>query len=189
MTRARAGGLPIRVSPAPAHDPPYDDETPVQWWPPDVLQPLLELPGMPADRPGRRSDRGGARPAGPDRPAAAASPPTIAAATRFVNTCLEILNGYRPVGHARLLADPLAATAVVAELTHAVQRFGPVARKQGLVRLRAMRTCEPRPGIAEIAIVVGCRAPAGQADGRAWGLAFRLQRQHGRWQCTAAQLL
>jgi len=52
-----------------------------------------------------------------------------------------------------------------------------------------MRTCEPRVGVAEIAIVVGCRAPVGRTDGRAWGLAFRLERQHGRWQCTAAQLL
>jgi hypothetical protein len=116
-------------------------------------------------------------------------------AARFVNTCLEILNGYRPVNHFRALADPLAAATVLAEMTRAVGRLRPATRGRGLVRLRAMRTCEPRPGVAEIALVVGAQTAttagraAGPDAGRAWGLAYRLERQHGRWQCTAARLL
>jgi hypothetical protein len=112
-----------------------------------------------------------------------------------VNTCLEILNGYRPVNHFRALADPLAAATVLAEMTRAVGRLRPATRGRGLVRLRAMRICEPRPGVAEIALVVGTQTAttagraAGPDAGRAWGLAYRLERQHGRWQCTAARLL
>jgi hypothetical protein len=142
-----------------------------------------------------------------------------------VNTCLEILNGYRPVAHFRSLSDPLAAAEVLAEMTRAVRRLRPTTRQPGLVKLRAMRTCEPRPGVAEIALVVGVGVGAGVGagvgvgvgaggagrpagagpaaggdrraagggrtgrDARVWALAFRLECQHGRWQCTAAQLL
>jgi hypothetical protein len=213
------------VRPAPSYDPPYDEDRPAGWWPPDLLQPLLELPGLagagwPASPPGPADQGPGPdRRSRPARPAAgpppAASPPTVAAAARFVNTCLEILNGYRPVAHFRSLSDPLAAAEVLAEMTRAVRRLRPTTRQPGLVKLRAMRTCEPRPGVAEIALVVGVGVgvgaggagrPAGAGpaaggdrraagggrtgrDARVWALAFRLECQHGRWQCTAAQLL
>jgi hypothetical protein len=218
MSGARAARVPVRVLPAPAYDPPYDEDRPAGWWPPDLVQPLLELPGLagtvsatgrePAAGPAPGVDRppGGVDrpPGGVDRPPGgvdptpgvgrppAASPPTVAAAARFVNTCLEILNGYRPVSHFRALADPLATAAVLAEMTRAVSRLGPLVRREGLVRLRAMRTCEPRPGVAEIALVVGVRSgqpPGAGGHGQAWALAYRLERQHGRWHCTAARLL
>jgi hypothetical protein len=204
MSGARAARVPVRVLPAPAYDPPYDEDRPAGWWPPDLVQPLLELPGLagtvsatgrePAAGPAPGVDRppGGVDPTpGVGRPPAA-SPPTVAAAARFVNTCLEILNGYRPVSHFRALADPLATAAVLAEMTRAVSRLGPLVRREGLVRLRAMRTCEPRPGVAEIALVVGVRSgqpPGAGGHGQAWALAYRLERQHGRWHCTAARLL
>lgn len=199
----------VRIRPAPAHDPPYDEERPSGWSAPDAVQPLLELPGIPGaepPRPGRtgsdrRPDQAWPDQAPADQPPpgiAGASPATTAAAARFVNTCLEILNGYRPVTHFRALSSPLAAANVLEAMTHAVRKLRPVARRDGLVKLRAMRTCEPRPGVAEIALVVavglGHRAggPPTRPDrplGRAWGLAYRLELQHGRWHCTAARLL
>lgn len=194
-TNGQAAHPPIRILPAPAYDPPYDDERPPDWWLPGTVQPLLELPPLP-DRTvaANQPPRAAASPA--DRPTAAASAQTTVAATRFVNTCLEILNGYRPVSHVRDLADPLAAATVLDAMAQAAGRLRPAARRDGLVKLRVMRTCEPRPGVAEIALVVGTRSGAGgglragrQHPGQAWALAFRLEQRHGRWLCTAARML
>lgn len=196
-TDAQAARPPIRILPAPAYDPPYDDERPPDWWLPGTIQPLLELPPLPSHTvpAGRAAGADGTgRTEPPDRPTTAASPQTTAAAARFVNTCLEILNGYRPVSHVRNLADPLAAATVLDAMAGAAGRLRPVARRDGLVKLRAMRTCEPRPGVAEIALVIGTSGSlalrtGGRRPGRAWGLAFRLERRHGRWLCTAAGML
>jgi hypothetical protein len=173
----------VRLRSAPAYDPPYDDERPPEWWGSGAVQPLLELPAPPvAERdPGRPAWRA-------PPPQAGASPATTAAATRFVNTCLEILNGYRPVTHVRVLAHPLAAQAVLAEVSRAVRRVRRAARASGrdeLVKLRTMRTCEPRSRIAEIAVVVGTEG----RGRRVWALAFRLEQVHGRWLCSVARVL
>ena len=183
----------VRLRSAPAYDPPYDDERPPEWWGPGVVQPLLEMPAPPATE--RERDRPAWRPApagvagAPGRTQPAASPATTAAATLFVNICLEILNGYRAVTHVRVLAHPLAAPAVLSEMSRAVQRLRRAARGGGgdqLVKLRTMRTCEPRPRVAEIAVVVGRAAGTGRDT---WALAFRLEQANGRWLCTAAALL
>jgi hypothetical protein len=181
----------VRVRSAPAHDPPYDDERPPEWWGPGAaVQPLLELPAPAAperdpDPPAWRSRAPAA--GGLGNPPPAASPATTAAATRFVNTCLEILNGYRAVTHVRLLAHPLAAATVLSEMSRAVRRLRRAARGgDQLIKLRTMRTCEPRPRVAEIAVVVGRGTGPGQDT---WALAFRLEQAHGRWLCTAAALL
>jgi uncharacterized protein DUF6459 len=169
--------MTVRLRSAPAYDPPYDDELPTQWWGAGALQPLLELPAAASPEP------------------FGAAPATIAAATRFVQACLEILNGYRPLTHVRVLADPLEMTAVLAEMTRAVRRLRPAAGREALVKLRTMRTCEPRPGVAEIAVVVGAElptrdGPAQRARSQAvWALAYRLEQRHARWLCTAATLL
>jgi Family of unknown function (DUF6459) len=177
----------VHVRSAPACDPPYDDERPPEWWGPGVVQPLLELPATPAaergpDRPAWRRAQAGVA-GGPGRP----HPPTTAAVVRFVNTCLEILNGYRAVTHVRVLAHPLAASTVLSEMSQAVRRLRRAARGgDQLIKLRTMRTCEPRPRVIEVAVVVGRGSGAGQDT---WALAFRLEQVHGRWLCTAAQLL
>ncbi|MPZ27098.1 MAG: hypothetical protein GEV12_11975 [Micromonosporaceae bacterium] len=203
-TSGQAARQPIRILPVPAYDPPYDDERPPDWWLPGTVQPLLELPPLTGPTTTAVGASGPDRPlrAGrvdaTDRPGTVASTQTTAAAARFVNTCLEILNGYRPVAHFRALSDPLAAATVLDAMAHAVDRLRPMARRDGLVKLRVMRTCEPRPGVAEIALVVGIRGdPGAGAGGRvgrdrvgqAWGLAFRLERRLGRWLCTAARML
>jgi hypothetical protein len=189
---------PVLVRPAPASDPPYDDESPPEWWGAGALQPLLELPA-PAPEPIAGRARSPA-------PHVGTSPSTAAAATRFVNTCLEILNGYRPATHIRGLAYPLDAPAVLAETQRAVRRLRQAAGRDTLLKVRTMRTCEPRPGVAEIAVVVGTDPPtrirttlrtqstpvvrhAAAASPQAWALAYRLEQRHARWLCTAAHLL
>lgn len=196
---ARTGtGARVRLRSAPAYDPPYDDERPPDWWGATVQQPLLELStpppaaslpppaGQPADSSPAGTPAAGSPPAPP--PAPAVPHPTTVAAVRFVNTCLEIFNGYRPVGHFRVLASPLTASTVVEAMTYAVRRLRRTIPRAGdrdaKVKLRQMRTCAPRPEVAEIAVVIG----AGSTD-RVWALAFRIERQQGRWLCTAARLL
>ncbi|HEY8471709.1 MAG TPA: Rv3235 family protein [Natronosporangium sp.] len=180
----------VRLRPAPVYDPPFDDESPPEWRGAAALQPLLELPLAelpeltlpPATE--RQPDRPAWRPV-PSQPGA--SPATTAAATRFVNTCLEILNGYRAVNHARVIAHPLAATGVLAEFARAVRRLrraSPGGR--ALVKVRRLRIYEPRPRVAEVTLVVGRTTGAGPDT---WAFAFRLEQTHGRWLCTAAHYL
>lgn len=171
--------LGVRVRPAPAYEPPYDDERSDDWWDLRVVQPLLEPPAPVVLR-RRAGDRSSSTP-----PLPTATPATTAAAVRFAKTCVEILNGYRPIGHFRALASPLAAGAVVAAMVDAGRRLREASRtRHELVRLRSVRTCEPRPGVAELAVVV-----VHASTRRAWALAYRLERRHGRWLCTAAAML
>jgi hypothetical protein len=185
---------PVLLRPAPAYDPPYDDELPPEWWGAGALQPLLELPA-PSD-----AEPAAHRPALWTPPHPGASPATAAAATQFVNTCLEILNGYRPVTHFRVLAHPLEAPVVLTAMTQAVRRLRQAVPRDSLLKRRIMRTCEPRPGVAEIAVVIGAHAPppstratapairSARAAPQVWALACRLEQRHGRWLCAAAQL-
>jgi hypothetical protein len=175
----------IRLTPAPACEPPFDDERDPDSWVDGPSQPPLELVAQPDPDPVPR-------PAPPPVPTGP-SPEARGVAARFVGTCLEILNGYRPVGHVRRLAAPREAAAVLEGMTRAVHQLRQGShRPGGLVRLRTMRTCEPRPGVLEITVVVGPgardhRAPS--APDRAWALAYRLERRGGSWRCTAAQIV
>jgi len=168
---------------------------------------------------------------------------------RFLNTCLEIFNGLRPVGHARQLAHPLYAQDVLSALTYATRRLRYAARRgegrAALVKVRRLRVCEPSAGTVEIAAAIGFAEPAQptattrpapvpklpprtrpapdarpapearadtrpvpttfppaaapypsarprpgrRAQQRTWAAAFRLERHHDRWQCTAAAIL
>lgn len=184
----------VRLRPAPPIDPPYVEE-PADGWPrPVAAQLALDLfeahrraPARPAGRtPGHRPT-----PAGPNRsapPLAAlvtATPEATRAAARFVATCLEILNGYRPIGQIRPMSEPAQSAGVVQELTRAAARTGPVRRRstRPTVRLRRLRVCEPRPAAVEAAAVLG------SAAGRTWAMALRLEHRRGRWLCTALQVL
>jgi hypothetical protein len=62
------------------------------------------------------------------------------------------------------------------------------------VKLRRMRVCEPRPGIAEISVVLGAHSDdgskvGGRLGGRCWAAAFRLERLGSNWRCTVARVL
>ncbi|GAB3970344.1 Rv3235 family protein [Plantactinospora veratri] len=116
---------------------------------------------------------------------AGATPEAKRAAKRFLDTCLEIVNGYRPAGHVRALASPSDAAGMVAQLASATSRVSG-RRRPGqpvrTVRLRRLRVCEPRPGVVEAAAAVG-------VAGRTWAMAFRIERRRGSWVGTSVALL
>ncbi|HWG99677.1 MAG TPA: Rv3235 family protein [Pilimelia sp.] len=121
------------------------------------------------------------------------------AAGRFVTRCVEILNGFRPVEHARPMVDGARERAVLAQLAIGRQRVadllegarpGPVPdprRPRGAARalpvtLLRLHAGEPAPGALEAAAVL-------RTADRAWALAFRLEYRGGGWRCTAAWTL
>jgi hypothetical protein len=122
-----------------------------------------------------------------------------------MNTCLEVLNGYRPAGHLRTLASPSHAGTVVDAMARATRRVArvigtPAGTGTAKLRIRRMRICQPRPDVAEISVVLGSLGTAAGAagstaaggapdGGRCWAAAFRLERRHGNWRCTVARLL
>lgn len=186
---------PVRLRPAPPIDPPCVDEDDA-WFRPGPDQLTLDLFDSRRRDPGRPTGRHAdvrPSPAGPGRrgsapPAGAlvtATPEATRAAHRFVRTCLEILNGYRPPGQLRPLSDPGRAADVAAELARAARRTGPVRRRstRPTVQLRRLRVCEPRAGAVEAAAVL-----IGSA-GATWALALRLEHRRGSWLCTTLQVL
>ncbi len=185
---------PVRLRPAPSFDPPCVEDDPARWPAPgqlalDLFEPARGSTPRPPDR--RRRSR--PAPAGPARaplpvPAGAlvtATPEATRAAHRFVATCLEVVNGYRPPHQARPLLDPARAADLLTELARATSRSGPVRRRstRPVVHLRRLRVCEPRGGAVEAAAVL-----AGPA-GRTWAMALRLENRRGTWLCTALQVL
>nr|QLJ99571.1 hypothetical protein HZU44_05470 [Micromonospora carbonacea] len=188
---------PVRVRPAPPFDPPFVEE-PAEGWPHPVAAQLaldlFEAHRRGPSRPGGRPHDPRPTPGGPGRATPTAPPPAALvtatpeatrAAQRFVTTCLEIINGYRPLGQIRPMSEPTQAADVVQELTRAAARTGPVRRRstRPTVRLRRLRVCEPRPAAVEAAAVVV------SATGRTWAMALRLEHRRGRWLCTALQVL
>ncbi|MFI5492817.1 Rv3235 family protein [Actinoplanes sp. NPDC051859] len=130
------------------------------------------------------------------------SPDARLAVRRFVNSCVEVLNGYRPAAHLRKLAKPREAAAVVAQGVAAANKITQ-ARKAAHARRqpphRPSRTnarqyrpapvavlcssvCEPRPGAVEAAVVliVGDRTLA---------MAFRLELEGDAWLATVFHLI
>lgn len=194
-------GPKVALRPAPSYDPPFDDERdPAGWVVPAATpapgDPSAPRPAPTADDhpPARRAPRRGSVP-----PIVSPSAETRTAVARFLNTCLEVFNGYRPAAHLRALATPAHANAVVQAMTGATNR---VARAAGTptgslavrVKLRRMRICEPRPGIAEVSVVLGAQTEeddrvASRTGGRCWAVAFRLERLGSHWRCTVIRML
>lgn len=185
---------PVRLRPAPSFDPPCVEDDPSRWPTHGQLAlDLFEATRRTAPRPPDRSRRSGPVPVGPGRTPAplpvgalvTATPEATRAAHRFVATCLEVVNGYRPPGQLRPLLDPARAADLLPELARATSRSGPVRRRstRPATHLRRLRVCEPRRAAVEAAAVL-----AGPA-GRTWAMAFRLEHRRGTWLCTALQVL
>jgi len=186
----------VRLRAVPPLDPPFDDEYgPATWVGGAVARDASDAADA-ADSPGRSGGAGGRRssPAGP-RPAptgglspdalANATPEARRAAKRFLDTCLEIFNGYRPIAHVRPLSSPPEVAVVVERLTAGAARISGrrhPGRPTPVVRLRRLRVCEPRPGVAEVAAVLA-------TAGRTWAMAFRLERRRGRWVGMSVEVL
>lgn len=195
MAATRAATRPaVRLRPVPPLDPPYDDELTLVAWlrsAGDQLELDFEsakgtpdVAGTGYRPPVGRLDAAAESPA----QAATASAETRRAARRFLDTCLEILNGYRPLAHARALTTPGLAAGLVEQLRSAADRLPRAAvvrqRQPAAQRLRllSLRVCEPKAGIAEAAAAIG-------TPERTWALAFRLERCRGRWIAVLARLV
>ncbi|MDR7322464.1 MULTISPECIES: Rv3235 family protein [Catenuloplanes] len=122
---------------------------------------------------------------------AGASAEARGAAHRFLTRSLEILNGYRPIGHLRAVSALMAAPTILTNADTALRTIARLRRTAGLppvagrrplapegrVHPRRLRVCEPRPGVAEASAVL-------TTAGRTWALAYRLELLHGRWLAT-----
>lgn len=201
MARTRTPTRPaVRLRAVPPLDPPYDDELTLVTWFRDsgdqleldfaAADPARGAPGGDRHRPLGHPDAAQPAPgpvAGPSPQAVVVATPEAQRATRrFLATCLEILNGYRPVAHARALTTPGLAMGLVEQLRAATDRLPrsvrpgqPAAER---LRLLSLRVCEPRPGVAEAAAAIG-------TAGRTWALAFRLEHHRGRWIAVLASLV
>ncbi|RSM53091.1 hypothetical protein DMB66_39295 [Actinoplanes sp. ATCC 53533] len=184
----RQGPRPaIRLRRAPRHEPPFDDERDPRAWPwphqlaLDWSKPAPTQPPTLAPAPRRRTAVTGA------------SAEAKAAVRRFVSTCVEVLNGYRPAAHLRGLSQPREAATVVAQGLAGARRV--LEARQARARGRAprprrpvpaavvrLRFCEPREGAVEAAaiLLIGDRTHA---------LALRLERHDESWQATALRLI
>ncbi|MDM4722621.1 Rv3235 family protein [Micromonospora sp. WMMA1363] len=194
MTESRRPGPvrpPVRLRPAPSFDPPCVEDDPTNWPTHGQLAlDLFEVTRSGVVRPPNRRRRPGPIPGrpGPAVPPSAmvtATPDATRAAHRFVATCLEVVNGYRPPRQLRPLFDPARAVDLLSQVARATGRSGPVRRRstRPATHLRRLRVCEPRSGVVEAAAVL--TGPAG----RVWAMAFRLDHRRGKWVCSALQVL
>jgi hypothetical protein len=165
----------VRLRPAPPLEPPFDDELP---------EPLPSgITMLPLEWSRRRVPE---RRAVASQPVAPIESPARVAAHRFVGVCVEVLNGFRPVTHLRSLTAPTDLPAITDQLVRrtARVRLGQPARPAArhLVRVRCVRTCEPRDGVAEVAVVLAHGAAT-------WAMAVRLERLEHRWLCRLIQVI
>ncbi|MBQ1026000.1 Rv3235 family protein [Micromonospora sp. C95] len=114
-----------------------------------------------------------------------ATPGATRVAHRFVATCLEVFNGFRPPVQLRRQLDPARVAVLLPELARATARGAPVRRRSARagVRLRRLRVCEPRPTAIEAAAVLT------GAGGLSWAMALRLEQRCGNWFCTDLRVL
>jgi hypothetical protein len=189
---------PITIRPAPPLDPPYDEEPTapgaVSCEIDPGVQPMLPLDWSPSRRhrfsapawdwtsacgPGPVLGRDGAEAAAIRR---AVSSPARGAAMHFLSLCLEVLNGFRPAWHLRPLTTPMGFTRIAEQLSGATSRLPAHGADRIRVKLRDLRVCEPLPGVAEAAAVLG-------QDDRVWAMALRLERRPASWQCTLLHVI
>jgi hypothetical protein len=192
------GGPPlVRLRPAPELEPPYEDDAdrPERYRPePDTRESGFP-PELPLEWPDDPPWHGSAGPV--SKPFSEAR----LAAHRYLAVCVEVLGGFRPLTHLRVLTSATAFERVAAQLTRprATGRATfdprgtatPAARADrarllpvpaGRVLLRHVLVGEPREGVAEVAAVLG-------RGGQVWAMALRLERHHGVWLCQHLEVL
>jgi hypothetical protein len=144
-----------------------------------------ETGGTPSGRDAQRTNpsrpRGGAggRGSGPA--------PAAAAAERFLNVCLEVLNGHRPASHLRAVTTAAQVAEVTDQLVRRTTRtyLATTGRTEAVprrVRLLRLHTCEPRDGIAEVVAVLAYGSST-------WAMAARLERHADTWLCTLVHVI
>ena len=185
----RQGPRPaIRLRPAPRHEPPFDDERDPRTWPlPHQLALEWSTPARPPDPP--------TPPPPPVRRTVVSgvSGDAKVAVRRFVSTCVEVLNGYRPAAHLRRLSQPKEAATVVAQGLAGAHRVAearqaltagraPRPRRPAPAAVVRARLCAPREGAVEAAVVL-------MIGDRTWAMALRLELHDESWQATTLRLL
>jgi hypothetical protein len=209
----RQGPRPeIRLRPAPRHEPPFDDERDPRTWPTphqlalDWSRPLAPAPprSLPPSRPPvRRTVVTGA------------SADARRAVRRFVSTCVEVLNGYRPAAHLRRLSQPREAATVVAQGVVGARRVSEArqatvvgrnprgvvgARRVSEARQATVTGRNPRPRRPAPAAVVRlqlCEPREGAVEAAAvlvigektHAMALRLELHDKTWLATALRLI
>jgi hypothetical protein len=172
---------PIRLRPVPQYEPPFDDELSPEVWAP-VHQMAFDW---------------AARQRPPSLPPAEKAQPSVVvgasgdaklAVRRFVSTCVEVLNGYRPAAHLRRLALPVEAAGVVAQALAGARRVAELrrtdrrARRAGPVGVLRLRLCEPRAGAVEATVLL-------VTGERTWAMALRLELHQQAWAATVLRLI
>nr|WP_264653253.1 Rv3235 family protein [Actinoplanes cyaneus] len=114
------------------------------------------------------------------------------AVKRFVQICVEVLNGHRPATHLRRLSMPAEAAEVVAQGLAGARRVADMRRprrpgerrhqRPGPVAVLRVRLCEPRPGAVEVAVAL-------ITGERTWAMALRLELHNQAWAATTLRLL
>jgi hypothetical protein len=170
----------IHVRPAPAVDPPYDDEladgsAPGSW----LTATAEQLPFEDAD-----ADRDAAVDASETRPTPRSELPCPRLmAAGLVQALLEVMSGRRSVQQlARYTTED-----VYTQLDCRMKALRALRRRRGIVstgaaRLISIRVGEPSDGVAEVTAVV-------RRGERHRAVALRLEGADGRWRCTALQLM
>ena len=132
-------------------------------------------------------------PGGAVRPVTAgASGDAKLAVRRFVQMCVEVLNGYRPAAHLRRLALPKEAAGVVAQAVAGTGRVAELRqdgrlghrreRRPTPVGVIRLRLCEPRSGAVEAAVLL-------VTGERTWAMALRLELHQENWCATTLRLV
>jgi hypothetical protein len=189
------GTLPlVRVRPAPPVDPPFDDE-PARLPPgrPALPDPVPGLPLVGWSTPPSPTPEPGTAPSVPAVPTVSVE--RRAAAYRMVrgylDRALEVVDGFRPLGHLRALTDPGQFDDVAGQLSRlrAGRAALPTRPASGVVRVgvervrvRHLRVCEVRDGVLEAAAVL-------VRGDRVRALALRMERRSGTWLCAHLQVL
>jgi hypothetical protein len=187
----------VRIRRAPAVEPPADDDRRRDEHPVCTGQLALftsiqsartgPATAVPEGGAGQREARTPAGAAGapvPGRSPHAAGNPVAAqvAAGRFVSACVEVLNGFRPVGHLRALTTPFDYAAVVKQLTKRARLRVPAAPGGTRVGLQRVRVFEQRAGVAEAVAVL-------RHGNVTWAIALRFEYRRGTWLCNLLEVV
>ena len=182
----------VVVRPVPGADPPYENAT-ADEQPPAGME-MLPVPWTGVDKQRSASVDRAARPSSSATSARNGGVPNGRprrlitaqhAARRYVDLCVEVLNGYRPAAQLRPFTEPRRFSAVADQLIRrtARVRMGTVSpRRPRPVQVKRMVVGEPIDGVAEAAAVLG------RGDS-VWAMAVRMERQGDGWLCTFAGVL
>jgi hypothetical protein len=154
--------VPLRLVPAPASAPPYDDEPGA---------PVLRLVRSAPPEPATFDDE--AWVAG-ERTSTAELPASHVFARTLVQAVLEVVAGVRSIKQLRRDTTPELYSSISSSLEG---RAAPTGLRPDLRAVRSLHVQERPEGVVEACATV-------QRDGRLGALALRLEGFEGRWRCT-----